>query len=218
MKMFKIASIAGVAALTAACATPFTADVSRFQRLPAPTGQTYAIVAMGDETTDSLEFQTYSRYVAGQMNAQGFEEVASPDAATLIVSLDYGVGDGRERVRTRPGFGGFYGRGFYGRGFYGGGFYRPIFYDPFFYGPGFGAYGGGFGGGEVYSYTVYNSYLDMNITRQADGIPVFEGRAESTTRGDDLPRLVPQLVTAMFTDFPGQSGKTIRVKVKPEEG
>ncbi|MBV7257246.1 DUF4136 domain-containing protein [Pacificimonas sp. WHA3] len=210
MKFMKTAVLAGALLLTSACASSFSADVSRFQRLPAPTGESYTIVAMGDEETNSLEFQNYARYVAAQMNAQGYTEVSNPDDATMIVSLDYGVNDGREKIASRPGtrFGGFYGWGnpyYYGRGYY----RRPIFYDPFFH--------GGFGGfnDEVYSYTVYSSFLDMNITRPG-GEPVFEGRAEANSRGDNLPELVPNLVTAMFTDFPGMSGKTIRVRVPTE--
>ncbi|MEM8826719.1 MAG: DUF4136 domain-containing protein [Pseudomonadota bacterium] len=210
MTFAKTTALAGALLLTAACATPFTADVSRFQRLPAPTGQTYAIVAMGDEETESLEFQTYARYVAGQMNAQGYREVRTPDNANLVVSLDYGVGQARERIRSRPGFhGGFGFRRFGGFGRFGrfgrfGGFGRGF--------GGFGGFGGGFGGANVYSFTVYNPYLDMTIKRR-DGEFVFEGRAESTTRTDNLPEIVPQLVAAMFTDFPGGNGVTTRVKV-----
>ncbi|MGB3721462.1 MAG: DUF4136 domain-containing protein [Pacificimonas sp.] len=216
MKLLQTAIVSGALMLTSACATGFSADVSRFQNLPAPQGESYAIVAMDSEDdTRSLEFQNYARYVAAQMNAQGYTEVADKDDASLIVSLDYGVNDGRERIATRPGtrFGYGWGSPFYGAY---GWRRRALFYDPFFYGGGFGR---GFGGGfdnEVYSYTVYGSYLDMNITRP-DGEPVFEGRAEANSRDDNLPELVPNLVTAMFTDFPGMSGKTVRVKV-PTEG
>ncbi len=212
MKILQTAIISGALLLTSACASGFSADVSRFQRLPAPTGETYAIVAMGDEDTRSLEFQNYARYVAAQMNAQGYTEVSNKDDATLIVSLDYGVNDGRERIASRPGtrFGYGWGSPYYGYGFR---HRRSIFYDPFFYGGGFGGYGGF--DNEIYSYTVYGSYLDMNITRP-DGEPVFEGRAEANSRNDNLPELVPNLVTAMFTDFPGMSGKTVRVKVPTE--
>ena len=100
--------------------------------------------------------------------------------------------------------GGGYGRGFYGRGFYGGGF---GFYDPFF--------AGGFGYPEVYSYTVYPAYLSMRISRVAHNVSLFEGRAETQARNNNLTRLVPNLVTAMFTNFPGRSGETVRVTVEP---
>ena len=207
MKLLQTSLLAGGLTLLAACATPFTADVSRFQQLPAPQGETYAIVAMGDEETDSLEFQTYAQQVAAQMSAQGYSRAASPETASLVVSLDYGVNDGREKIASRPGsrFGYWGGYGYGYPGYFG--FRRPLFYDPFYY--------SGFGRGydnDVYSYTVYRSFLDMEIKR-ASGEPVFEGRAEAVSRNDNLPEVVPKLVTAMFTDFPGMSGRTVRVKV-----
>ncbi|MEE4350679.1 MAG: DUF4136 domain-containing protein [Pacificimonas sp.] len=217
MNILKIAAIGGALGLLSACATPFTADVSRFQNLPAPSGQTFAIVAADEDKAGGLEFGTYARYVAGELIQEGFTEVASPDSADMVVALDYGVGDPREKVRTRPGtrFGAFGFGGYPYGGFYG--WRRSVFYDPWFYGPGFG-WGGGFGGwnNEVYSVTVYNAYLDLEIRRRG-GEPLFEGRAMTTVRNNDLPELVPNLVTAMFTDFPGNNGRTLRVKVPQGE-
>jgi hypothetical protein len=90
--------------------------------------------------------------------------------------------------------------------------YRSPFYwgweDPFWY-------GGGFGYPEVDSYTVYTSYLDMRIDRTRDGSRVFEGKAKARSTDDSLPRIVPNLVTAMFTNFPGHSGEEVRITVPP---
>lgn len=207
MKILQTALLAGALSLTAACASSFNADVSRFQRLPAPTGETYAIVAKDPEMVGGLEFYTYSQYVADELAQYGYAPASSPEMASLLVKLDYGVSDGREKIVSRPGFGfgGYYGHGYFP--YYYGGFHRSRFHSPFFYGRGYGFYDN-----DIYSYTVYRSFLDMDIVRP-DGTFLFEGRAEADTRDNDLPELVPQLVTAMFTDFPGASGQTVRVKV-----
>ena len=34
---------------------------------------------------------------------------------------------------------------------------------------------------------------------------------------DALPRLVPNLVEAMFTNFPGQSGEEVKITIAPPE-
>ena len=113
----------------------------------------------------------------------------------------------RDEIR---GFGrgfGYYGFPHY-YGFAHRGFYRPYhwgFYDPF--------WGSPFDYPEVYSYTVYNSFVDMKIARTGTNESVFEGRADANTRTDDLTRLVPNLVAAMFTNFPGRSGERVRVNV-----
>jgi hypothetical protein len=211
MKLPKILLSLGLLALVAACTTPFTADVSRFQRLPAPSGESFTIEARDAERSGGLEFAQYASYVEKQLTQQGYQRAASPEAATLVVKLDYGVNDGREKLDTRyTGFGaGYGGWGGWGWPYYSRYRYHPYywgsFYDPF-WGPGFG------GGTEVYSYTVYRSFLDMDIVRK-NGAPVFEGRAEATTRSSDLTKLVPNLVEAMFSGFPGNSGQTVRVKI-----
>jgi hypothetical protein len=46
---------------------------------------------------------------------------------------------------------------------------------------------------------------------------VFEGKAEAKSRSNRLPYLVPNLVAAMFTGFPGNNGETVRISVAPEK-
>src|SRR3546814_14118108 len=70
---------------------------------------------------------------------------------------------------------------YYGR------YWGRSWYDPF-WGP------WGWDQPEVYSYTVYSSFLSMKIMRTGGGDRVFEGRAETQTRSDDLTSLVPNLV------------------------
>lgn len=196
----------------AACATPFKADVSRFQsQLPAPNGQTFAVVPQDPQLKGSIEFQHYARYVEAQMVNQGYTVASSPEQATLLVRFDYGVDKGRERVRSYgpgpgmyPYWGPWYG-GYYRRG------WAP-------YGPwGFGWYDPWFDSGGVESYTVYTSGIELAIDRRADNQRVFEGRAQAVSTSNKLQYLVPNLVQAMFTGFPGNSGETVRITIAPEK-
>ena len=208
----------------AACATPFNANVSRFQsQLPAPAGQTFAVVAEDPRMAGGIEFSQYASIVTGNMARLGYAPVRDPAQADLIVRFDYGIDTGRTRVTSTgfgdPFWGGWYGGGFggYGRFGYGGGFGR------------FGGYGGGFGGGWRYgwydpffdngieSYTVYTSGIDMKIVRRVDGRRLFEGKAQAVSTSNRLQYLVPNLVQAMFTNFPGNSGETVRITVAPEK-
>ncbi|TMJ12631.1 MAG: DUF4136 domain-containing protein [Alphaproteobacteria bacterium] len=203
--------------MLSACATGFPAQVSRFQALPAPQGQSFVIQAADPKDRGGLEFSHYADLVRRHLLAQGYAEAPSPQAATLIVSLEYGVDDGRQQVRSTPGFGGYGGFGYspwgfhrpyYSRFGYGRGFRSPFYYgwdDPFW----------GAGYDDIDVYTVFTSFLDMDIKRAADGQSVFEGTAKARSRSDDLQLLVPNLVEAMFTGFPGNSGEQIRITVPP---
>ncbi len=207
-----------------ACATPFNANVSRFQaELPAPAGQTFAIVPQDPRNAGGLEFAQYAGIVAAQLQRVGYVPAANAQAADLVVQFDYGVDRGRDRIRNN-GFGdawggwGGWGPGWGGRwGGWGG--WGPGWGG---WGPGWGAgwgpgWGAGLGGGGVDVVTVFTSGIDMKIDRRADGKRLFEGKAEASSNSNRLPYLVPKLVEAMFTDFPGSNGETVRISVAPEK-
>ncbi len=206
--------LAPVVLLTVAgCAAPFQAQVSRFQQLPAPQGQSFTVVSDNPRLDNSLEFARYADGVAQHLAQYGYVRAASSADAALVVHLDYSVDRGRERVRSVPGFGGHFGYG------YGWGPYRPYwgfgsrawvygFDDPFLYGSSFD---------QVESYTIYQSELDMKIERKGTRERLFEGTAKAISSDDDLTTLVPNLIEAMFTGFPGNSGQTVRITVAPPE-
>ena len=213
--MLALAAPAALLTLSA-CATGFPAEVQRFQAMPAPQGQSFAIVAADPDKNGSLEFAQYAELVRRHLATQGYAEAPSSREASLVVELDYGVDDGRERVVARPDpFGSSFGFGFY-RPYYSRFGYFGRHRSPFYWGwhdPFYGPWGRGY---DIDSYTVYTSYLDMDIRRASDGQSVFEGLAQARSRTDDLPVLVPNLVEAMFTGFPGNSGENVRITVAPE--
>jgi Domain of unknown function (DUF4136) len=220
----KMASAALLLSL-AACAQNFNANVSRFQsQLPAPAGQTFAVVADDAALAGGLEFSQYARLVEAQMARQGYTPAASPAAATLLVRFDYGVDKGKERVRS-TGFGysdpfwsPWYGYGYGHAGYWGGGWGRHGHHGGFYPGSywGYGWNDPWFDGGYE-SYTVYTSGIGLKIDRKADGVRLFEGKAEAASLSNRLAYVVPNLIEAMFTGFPGNSGETVRISVAPEK-
>lgn len=212
-RSLRLAAIPLIVASLAACTPGLTANVKRFQsQLPAPAGQTFAVVADDPALSGGLEFSQYARLVEAQMVRLGYT-ASDPEHATMLVRFDYGVDKGRERVRTTgfrdPFWGPWYG---YSRfGYYGG----PYHWGPYG-GWGYGWYDPWFDNG-VESYTVYTSGIELKIDRRADNARLFEGRAEAVSTSNRLGYLVPNLIEAMFTDFPGHSGETVRITVAPEK-
>lgn len=196
-----------------ACASPFKADVSRFQsQLPPPSGQTFVVVPQDPALQGSIEFAYYAQLVEAQMVQQGYALAPTPEQARLRVTFGYGVDKGRERVRSWGGsswgggawgpwgpWGGYYRRGWGSYGPWGYGWYDPWFDN------------------RVDSYTVFTSGINMTIERTADNQRLFEGRAQAVSTSNRLQYLVPNLVEAMFTGFPGNSGETVRISVAPEK-
>lgn len=195
-----------------ACTQPFQANVSRFQALPVPEGQTFAMVPMDPRNQGGLEFAQYSAMVSQRLAAYGYRPVDGAGKPDMVVKFDYGVDRGVQKTVSRPSPG-YYGPGWGGFGPYGRRWgYRSSFYygwDPFWY--------DGFYGQEIDTYTVFTSWAELQIERTADGRRLFEGKAKARSLDDALPRLVPNLVEAMFTNFPGQSGEEVKITVAPPE-
>jgi len=212
MKLRTFSQLVAASALALAtlggCATNFNANVARFQQLPPAQGQSFAIVAEDPRKAGGLEFGHYADLVAERLTQYGYTRAADPASAQLVVRLDYAVDQGHERIE-RTGFARdpfWYGPwgypGFYGwRGRYMYGFYDPFLFD---------------GYGDVTSYTVYGSMLKLSIDRAGQGKALFEGTARAQSLSNRLTYLVPNLIDAMFTNFPGNSGEEIKVTVAPE--
>lgn len=215
-RLIKVAAPLAVLAGLSACAAPgFRTEVSRFNALNAPgamvaQGQSFAITSDDPKLAGGIEFGQYSNLLAAEMVAEGFVPAASADSADLLVHMGYSINKGEQK------------------------FYRD--YDPFYFGIGYGGYGRPFGYGRhrrgfysfgwndpwlfgpsrVDSITIYTTELDVRIDRRADGTRLFEGKAAARSNTNSLPKIVPNLVTAMFTDFPGNNGETVKITVAPE--
>ncbi len=211
----KILTLAAPAALLTlgGCMTGLPTQVQRFQAMPAPQGQSFVIQPADRENEGGLEFGQYAELVRRHLVALGYSEARAPADASFVVTLDYGVDNGRDRVAYYPSpfrYSGFGYRPYYSRfGYFGRhrspffwGFHDPFWGDPFY--------------DDVQVYTIYTAYFDMDIRRTSDGQSLFEGVAQARSRTDELPVLVPNLVEAMFTGFPGNSGETVRITVAPE--
>jgi hypothetical protein len=223
------AALLGVSALgLGGCATGFPAQVSRYQAMPAPQGQSFFIVPADPAQAGGLEFSRYAGQVAQAMQVQGYAQAPSLEAATMVVRLDYGVDEGQQQVERDPfargygydpfwgGYGGFGRFGYYGRPYYSRfgywGLRSPFYYgwdDPFWYGGFDGPYQ------QVRVYTVYKSFLDLDIRRKVDNAQLFDGHAQARSANDNMGVLVPNLIEAMFTGFPGRSGETVKITVPP---
>jgi hypothetical protein len=221
MRLPNIAA-AAVLALSAlglsACATGLSTKVSRYQAATIPLGQSFYVVPR--EGAPSPQFYRYASMVSQQLAGQGYRPAGAPQAADILVKLDYGVDEGtREYVSDpypfRNGYGGYGWRDPWFDPFWGVYYGRPYYSrwgrSPFYYGWNDPFYPSRFD--SVREYTVYKSYLDMDMVRRVDNAPLFEGHAKARSESDELDALVPNLVTAMFTGFPGKNGETVKITV-----
>lgn len=203
------AAMLGIAALgLSACAQNLRTQVTRYQAMPAPQGQTFIVVpGEGMAAPGGLEFQRYAGIVVQQLQARGYQPAANGQGASMIVQLGYSVDHGQTRIVDYPGYGRFGYSSFYYPRF---GFHRSPFFwgwdDPFWYGPG------------LDSYVEYHSEADLHIRAAGTNQPLFDGRAQARSQTNRLDVLVPDLVEALFTGFPGQNGEVVKITVPARKG
>ncbi len=211
-----------LALLAAACAAPIRSDVTRFNTLSTPKGETFIVLAKNPAKDGSLELQSYAAEVSRHLIAEGYRP-AGEGKPNMIVTIDFGISEPLEEgYESRPAP--YFGFTYFGHPYYP---YGYPYYDPFgpYYGPYYG-YSGYYAfrrshlsylyGTSDYKRIVYERAFEMAIQKN-EGKYLFEGRAVSVGRSNDLPKVVPALIEALFTDFPGQDGSTVRVTVKPEK-
>lgn len=200
-------------ALLAGCATGpriVQTEVTAFNQWSTLPGRSY-VFSRTLEFENSLELKSYEDIVRDELAVQGFTLATDPARADLVVTLRPSLT--ATRVRTRDsGFGPFYGGygGLYGRFGYGGfGSYGPFYGGPF--------YGGGFFNDfDRVDVDIYRHRFELDIdSKSVAGKRFYEGRVE-TSDSNSAPTVVPALIRALFTDFPGNNGQTRRVDVPME--
>jgi hypothetical protein len=188
-----------LAASVAACTTPLgssrsAVDVTRFHLNQPVARSTIAVEPVDAADRNSLEFATYRAAVERQLGRLGWT-VASGGPAEQIALIDVEQGSRAALGRRSPvsiGVGGSTGGWNSGVG---------------------GGVSFGLGGGR--SRDLVSTMLEVSIRRRSDGTVFWEGRAQAEARVGspeaDSRIVVEKLAEALFRDFPGESGRTIRV-------
>ncbi|MDX1580748.1 MAG: DUF4136 domain-containing protein [Alphaproteobacteria bacterium] len=196
----KIAFIALAGAFLSACASSFESEITTYHRLPQPSGESFAIQALDPHKKGSLEFAQYARMVSLELSRVGYRPAKEGQRPDLIVSMDYGLSDGRTEVRS---YGSSFGYGYYGYRAWP--YYHP-YYHPFGHGYGYGP--------DIRSYAVYTHSLTLEIaSTQNPDQNIYESTVVTETRSRRLNEVMPYLVESLFQQFPGPSGQVREVEI-----
>jgi len=189
------------ALMVTGCATApasFPTEVTRYRADEVGRG---TIALVPDEGIDNgPEYQVYALAVGDALAKQGYTLV--PDGSMSVYVAKIGFHTEARPVRER---------------------------SPFSIGLGGGTWSGNGGGGGVglgggVSFPIGRgrdredalSMLSVKINQRQGDLGVWEGRAQSRAIGvvgnAVADKLAPKLATALFTGFPGDSGRTIEVK------
>lgn len=204
MRPIALLALPLLAATLAGCATALPpVEATRFHRLDsaALAAGSYSFVAADSSAGSSLANRGYELAVARQLDRLGLRDSQSMAGGTA----DYQVSVRVMRDRAPADAAGN-----------GAGVSVGV-------GGGTGGYRSGVGVGVGLDLTqlladrrdLVTTTLSVRLTRSGDSLPLWEGRAQSVAR-EASPAAqaeldADKLATALFRDFPGRSGETIRV-------
>jgi len=200
MTGMRMGAAVGLAALLlAGCATTPQTTTTRFHlNQPIARGQ-ITVEPLNPALRASPEYQTYAGIVGAQLARLGFTEApglaTSEQVAAIAVEFGSSIAPPRGGLSLGLGLGG----GSFGRR---------------------SAVGGGVGvgvpvaGGRARE--IVGTRLIVQIKRRSDATTIWEGKAETQApAGSPAAQpsdAVQRLATALFSDFPGTSGRTVVVK------
>jgi Domain of unknown function (DUF4136) len=193
--------------------TMVKARVSSFHNLPAqPSGLTFAGIPYQWQN-GSLEFQTYANILATELQSKGFV-VVPLDQAQFVVFLAYAIDSGRQVSYSYPIIGQTGVFSSYTSGTvqtYGN---TGSYSGTTTYNPTYGVVGMGQGSRTEYTSGVHLDVLDKSALAAGQISKVYEGEVVSSGSTGQLPAVMPTLLKALFTDFPGKSGQSKTVTLR----
>ncbi len=177
----------------AGCQPTMQTEVTRFYALPPPpSGQSFAVAPESGQAGD-LEFHHYAVQVSAALQGKGFRlATPGPDQADLVVLLHFGTIGSHTEVYSDP--------------------------SPGWGQPGWWGWRGYPPSPQISSNTYYSEFLDVALFegaawRRGEQRALFQGRAVGDSSVRDLNAAMPYLVRALFQDFPGANGQTVRLSV-----
>jgi hypothetical protein len=189
--------VIGLAALAAGCASngttgagmgaAGTAEVTRFHLGQNIARGEIAIEPLDRSQMGSMEFGRYAAAVEGQLTALGWRVARGTTRSEQVAVVRVSQGTRQQMRRSGTGIG----------------------------------MDGGMSGGVQGSMAprageVVVTELAVRLQRRSDGTAIWEGRAQSEARAGtpmaDRANAADRLATALFQGFPGESGRTIRVR------
>lgn len=189
--MFRIFSLFLIAVSLTACASQrFEADVVRFHTMGPDIESRSISIVPARPGLEGLEFTRYANLIGERLRSFGFRPATQGEPAELLALVDYSVMPrallnerGDSPVSVGVGVGGV-------------GSHVGV------------SVGTVFGVGERRQDKVFARTLSLQLKDISANEVIFEGRVMSEGEEGSLPVIMPNMVDALFADFPGPSGET----------
>ena len=202
------------------CSTSIISHVSVFHEMPNNwSSKSIRVLPFDPSLKSSLEWKSYKSLIEVELEKRGFSLIRNGGTSNYVAFASYGVDFGKTSISQMP----IYGQTGTGR------------YDSYGWNYGFdngSAYYSGLGF-TMPSYGVRgvapiettkflrNLALDIVLTESLNGKnikKIYEGRVASRGNCENLPTIIPFMITSLFKEFPGSGGGRMETINLPFEG
>ncbi len=199
----------GIVLLLSGCATTLRSEVTAFhQWVPTENNLSFTFVRR-DPSTEHLEKQHYEKLISAELQKLGMHESVDSESAQLLVDFKTSVTPHEIRVFENVMVDFWYGTPWYG----------PGFYHPYAGWSGYAPYGGwgGWGGAPVVHrqerrFTLFRYELKLTLMNATNQLSVYEATVRSEDRRGNLVKIMPNLLSSIFLNFPGKNGVPVSVE------
>ena len=204
-----------LAFLLGACSTvgPVETTTTIFYTAGAESRGSIAVRPAEERLEQSLEFRAYKAKIESHLKAVGYSIAAPADHARYVALVSYGIDNGKTSEVSVPIYGQTGGGTTYTSGtVYGAG--GPKYVSGSSYSmPTYGVIGSTSQSATVYARAIAIDIVEIGESRQGAPEKRYEIRAKSTGTCSALTEVFDEMLDAMFTDFPGESGRAHKVNV-----
>jgi Domain of unknown function (DUF4136) len=199
------AMAASVLALAGCSSAPpvIRSNVTTFHEWPDTLPDKTYVFERTKEQDNSLEYRSYENLVRGELNRLGFTEAAEGSRPSLKAAMNFASSVRDVRV-IYPVVYDPYWRGPAWRGF------RRPYYDPFWYGPPTVEE-------REANFELYTRSLRLTLAQLPTGKQLYETTVVSQGQNPSLATVMPYMVRAAFTNFPGRNGVTQQIDVQMQQ-
>jgi Domain of unknown function (DUF4136) len=190
-------------AMLSGCAL-LRSQVAVFHHLPKDlSGTTYVMIPFREQE-GSLQHKAYEEVVRQELNAKGFRET-TVDQAQTVVFLAYGIDTGRRVHSSYPIIGQ---TGATTCSTFDGTPHQSYGCRDSSPWPTYGVVGTRETSETQYTRVLRLDIVDKQALTEGNIKKLYEGKVVSSGFSDQLDKVLPMMVKALFEDFPGQSGST----------
>lgn len=214
--MIKVILILLMASVFSGCANKIRTTTTTFYAPDHQQRGAIIVMSLDEQTNHSLAFKHYQARFNDKLKAQGYSIAPNIEASNYIALVSYGIDHGKSSLVSTPVIGQIGGGTEYRSGTINidG---KKTAYSGFYYSmPIYGVVGS-----STRTVTTYTRAIAMDIVKtdsfkSKDPIKMYEIRAKSVGNCAVMLEVFDEMLEAMFTNFPNESGKAITVSVESD--